>query len=141
MSSRPKRLTDEDFLRLANFRYALRCFLEFSERAAAGERLTPQQHQALLVIRASPHGIANIARLAERLRVRHNTAVELAQRLEGSGLISRETDPADRRAILLKLTDEGDGKLERLSLAHRHELTQLSPEMLRLFENLHTTGE
>ena len=62
MSARTKKLSDADYTRLADFRYALRCFLEFSEIAVAKEGLTPQQHQALLVIRASPQGTANIGR-------------------------------------------------------------------------------
>ncbi|MFT3991374.1 MAG: MarR family transcriptional regulator [Luteolibacter sp.] len=141
MSSRPKKLTDEDFTRLANFRYALRCFLEFSENAVAGEGLTPQQHQALLVIRASPDATANIARLAERLRIRHNTAVELAQRLESAGLISRVQNDEDRRTVLLNLTEEGTRKLETLTVVHRQELAQLSPQILQLFDNLKSTLE
>ena len=107
MSARPKKLTHADYVRLADFRYALRCFLEFSKAAAAKEGLTPQQHQALLVIRASPGETATVGRLAERLRLRHHSAVELAQRLEASGLITREANPEDRRAINVRLTDEG----------------------------------
>ena len=90
MAARKTKLSDADYVRLADFRYALRCFLEFSEIAAANEGLTPQQHQALLVIRGSPAGTANVRRLAERLRICHNTAVELAKRMEASGLIARE---------------------------------------------------
>jgi len=139
MSARPKKLTDEDYLRLAEFRYALRCFLEFSENAAAAEGLTPQQHQSLLVIRTSPGGVANVARLAERLRLKHNTAVELAQRLEAAGLIEKNTSNADRRTVMLSLTDLGAARLEVLTLVHRKELAQLSPGILHLFENLKET--
>ena len=55
MSAGKQKLDDWDYTRLADFHYALRRFLEFSEKAAAALGLTPQQHQALLVIRAS-HG-------------------------------------------------------------------------------------
>jgi len=139
MSERPKKLTDEDYLRLGEFRYALRCFLEFSENAAGREGLTPQQHQSLLVIRSSPGGLANVARLAERLKLKHNTAVELAQRLEAAGLIERRANPADRRTVILSLTELGAAKLEVLTLAHRKELAQLSPGILHLFDNLKTS--
>ena len=136
MSARPKRLTNADYVRLADFRYALRCFLEFSQAAAAKEGLTPQQHQAMLVIRASPGETATVGRLAERLRLRHHSAVELAQRLEVAGLISRQVNPDDRRAILLQLTAEGAGKLETLTHSHRSELKQIGPGILELFESL-----
>lgn len=136
MSSRTKKLSDADYVRLADFRYALRRFLEFSEIAAAKEGLTPQQHQALLVIKASPSGAANIGRLAERLRIRHNTAVELAKRLEASGLIFREASTEDRRSVVLSLTADGAARLEVLTHVHRNELKQLSPDIAALLSNI-----
>jgi DNA-binding MarR family transcriptional regulator len=131
-----KRLSDADYAALADFRHALRCFLEFSENAAAAEGLTPQQHQALLVIRGTPGSIANIGRLAERLRVKHNTAVELAQRLEAAGLVTREPSIEDKRSIVLSLTSLGSAKLETLTRIHRRELSQLSPDILGLLHSL-----
>ena len=136
MAARKRNLTDADYVKLGDFRYALRRFLEFSEKEAAKEGLTPQQHQALLVIRASPPGAANIGRLAERLRIRHNTAVELAQRLEFGGLIIKEVSEEDRRAVVLSLTDDGARRLEVLTHVHRNELRQLSPEIVGLFQSM-----
>ena len=136
MPAQNRSLKDADYARLADFRYALRCFLEFSETAVGQEGLTPQQHQALLAIRGSPEAVASVGRLAERLRIRHNTAVELAQRLELGGLISKEASVVDRRLVLLRLTAEGEEKLERLSLVHRAELKELSPQMMALFKSL-----
>lgn len=138
MPSRSKKLTSGDYIRLAEFRHALRCFLEFSEQAAATEQLTPQQHQSLLVIRASPGERASVGRLAERLRIRPNTAVELAQRLEAAGLITRRASETDRRSVDLELTAEGASKLEILTHVHRRELKQLRPEILDLFKSLET---
>ena len=131
-----KQLSDADYVRLGNFRYALRCFLEFSELAVAKKGLTPQQHQALLVIRASPDAVASVGRLAERLRIRHNTAVELAQRLETAGLITREQSSDDGRSVLLRLSAEGEAKLEILTHVHRAELKQLRPEIMALLQSL-----
>lgn len=136
--STARKLSDADYARLANFRYALRCFLEFSATAAARQGLTPQQHQALLVIRASPAAAAHVGRLAERLRIRHNSAVELANRLEALGLLIRETSTTDRRSVVLKLTPEGDTLLEDLTLVHRQELRQLRPEIVALFNSIET---
>lgn len=136
MSARSKKLTNADYVRLADFRYALRCFLEFSQAAAAREGLTPQQHQAMLVIRASVGETATVGRLAERLKLRHHSAVELAQRLEAAGLITRQVNPDDRRAVLLQLTAEGAGKLETLTHIHRSELQQIGPGILELFKSL-----
>ena len=140
MPAQNRKLKDADYARLANFRHALRCFLEFSETAAGEEGLTPQHHQALLAIRGSPDAVASVGRLAERLRIRHNTAVELAQRLELAGLISKEASAVDRRSVLLRVTAVGEEKLERLSLVHRAELKELSPQMMALFKSLGQTG-
>lgn len=121
---------------MADFRYAVRRYLEFSAQAAKSEGLTPQQHQALLVIRGSDGASANISRLAERLCLRHHTAVGLAQRLESAGLIARRPSEEDRRSVLLSLTAEGEAKLEFLTQVHRRELRQIGPRMRDLFQEL-----
>ena len=46
-------LHQTDYQRLAEFRYHLRGFLKFSERAAAQMGLSAQQHQALLAIKGT----------------------------------------------------------------------------------------
>ncbi len=136
MPAKLKPLSDADYTRLANFRHALRRFLEFSENAASGEGLTPQQHQALLAIRGNPAACCTVGYLAERLCIRPNTAAELAQRLEAGGLITRQPSRGDRRTVELGLTATGIRKLEFLSQVHRAELKQLRPEILTLFESL-----
>ncbi len=136
MAAASRKLSDGDYARLADFRHALRRFLDFSAKAAEGEGLTPRQHQALLAIRGSPGSVATVGRLAERLCLRPNTAAELAKRLETGGLISRTSCTSDRRIVLLRLTPEGEGKLEVLTRAHRRELRQLGPALASLFETL-----
>ncbi len=136
MSGSRKNLTDGDYARLANFRYALRRFLEFSAGAAKGEGLTPRQHQAMLVIRGSEGARASVGRLAERLCLKPNTAAELAKRLEAGGWITRTPDEADRRVVVLELTSSAEEILERLSRAHRRELRQIGPEIAALFQSL-----
>ncbi len=136
MAAASRKLSDGDYARLADFRHALRRFLDFSAKAAEGEGLTPRQHQALLAIRGSPEGVASVGRLAERLCLRPNTAAELAKRLEAGGLISRASCTTDRRIVKLRLTPEGEKKLEVLTRAHRRELRQLGPALASLFETL-----
>lgn len=136
MASPQRKLSDADYARLANFRYALRRFLEFSGDAARSEGLTPRQHQAMLVIRGSEGGSASIGRLAERLCLKPNTAAELTKRLESGGWITRRADAADRRVVVLELTRSGKRTLEKLSHAHRRELRQIGPEITSLFASL-----
>lgn len=79
--SSPAANKKSDYEALAAFRYALRQFLRFSEDAAATEGLSPQQHQALLAIKGFPgRDSVTIGELAEKLQVRHNSAIGLVDR-------------------------------------------------------------
>jgi len=117
---------------LAEFRYQLRRFLQFSEEAAVTAGLHPQQHQMLLQIAGAPAQVAvTVGYTAERLGLRHNTAVELAGRCEEAGLIVRRHDAADRRAVRLELTAKGREVLEALSADHARELNELGPRLVK----------
>lgn len=137
MPNKPKKrltkfsLRQADFVLLAEFRFGLRRFMRFSETAAAKVGLEPQQHQALLVIKAyEGDGLPSIGHIAEQLGVRHHSAVGLVNRLVEAKLLTRKTDAADRRRVTLGLTPKADRTLEALSSAHRDELRQMAP-MLR----------
>jgi DNA-binding MarR family transcriptional regulator len=130
-------LTKAEYQLLAAFRYALRRFLRFSEEAARAVGIEPQQHQALLAIKGFPERERlTIGELAERLQVKHHTAVELAGRLVANELAARELDPADRRQVYLTLTSHGEAVLEQLTAAHREELRRLGPELQALLSRL-----
>jgi len=122
---------------LADLRYSLRQFLHFSEEAAHGAGLTPQQHQALLAIKGFPRkGGMSIGELAERLQVRHHSAVGLVDRLVLKKLVTRKHDAADRRQVDLELTDLGDRTLEKLSAAHKEQLRRIGPRIESLLKRL-----
>jgi DNA-binding MarR family transcriptional regulator len=121
---------------LAEFRYALRRFLRFSEQAAEAVGLTPRQHQALLAVRGSPERRLSVGDLAERLQVRHHSAVGLVDRLATLGLATRVAGTADRRQRFVGLTRRGERVLESLTAAHRDELRQLGPRIEPLLDAL-----
>ncbi len=122
------KLTQSDYTALAEFRYLIRRFLEFSENAAKRAGLTPRQHQALLAIKGYGRGQPiTIGELAERLRIRHNTAVELSGRLGERGLVERTQDDGDQRRVLLQLTGFAEDHLAELSSAHLDELARIKP--------------
>ncbi len=130
-----RRLEARDYRMLADFRYAMRRFLRFSEAAAREAGLTPQQHQLLLAIKGFPGGVApTVGDVAERLGVRHHSAVELAQRLEEAGLLARAHDEQDRRRVHLRLTAEAEQRLAGLSQSHLRELRRLRPVLAELVE-------
>jgi DNA-binding MarR family transcriptional regulator len=128
-------LTQEDYTTLAEFRYLLRCFLEFSENEAKAAGLTPRHHQALLAIKGYGRGkpIA-VGDLAARLKIRHNTAVELANRLAEGGLVERLHDGLDQRRVLLRLTAMAERRLAALSSAHLDELSRIKPVLKQLLQ-------
>jgi DNA-binding MarR family transcriptional regulator len=122
---------------LAAFRYALRTFLHFSEEAAHEVGLTPQQHQALLAIKGFPgRDRITISELAERLRVRHHSAVGLIDRLVAENLVLRKPSPDDGRQVYVTLSKRGEKMLEKLSATHRDQLKLIGPELAALIARL-----
>src|SRR5712671_765170 len=120
-------LSIAEYRALAEFRYQIRRFLQFSAEAARAHGLEPQQHQLLLAIKGLPESARpTIGELAERLQIQHHSAVEL-NRLSERGAIRREPDGDDRRAVLIRLTGSGEALLRRLSLAHHSELETAGP--------------
>jgi DNA-binding MarR family transcriptional regulator len=111
----------------------IRCFLEFSQNAAREAGLTPGQHQALLAIRGFRADRAiTIGELAERLRIRHHSAVELVDRLFKAGLVTRACDTNDQRRVRLHLTDLAEEHLAALSAVHLDELSRLEPSLRKV---------
>jgi len=132
--SMPKiRITKAHYESLAALRHALRRFSHFSQAAARRAGLTPQQHQALLAIKGFPgRDYASITELAERLQLQHHSVVGLVDRLARRRLLRRTPSSADRRRVELRLTAQGEKKIELLSASHLQELRQLGPELHRL---------
>jgi DNA-binding MarR family transcriptional regulator len=126
-------ITEADYRALSEFRYLIRRFLEFSQNAAKGVGLQPRHHQALLAIKGFPSGgPVTIGDLAERLRIRHHSAVELVDRLAEAGLVVRQPDKNDHRRVFLGLTERADAHLEELSATHLDELSRIEPMLTRV---------
>ena len=136
MSDSEPDLADTDYAVLADFRFALRRFVAFSEGKALDCGLTPQQHQALLAIRAAPEGRATIGYVAERLILKPHSASGLVDRLEALGLLKRAPSASDRRQSILRLTAESEAVLQRLSATHREEIRRLRPLLTGLLERI-----
>jgi len=132
-------LKKEDYELLAEFRYLLRCFLRFSERAALQYQLAPQQYQALLAIEGYPgRNHVTIGELADRLQIAHHSAVGLVDRMEKNRLVRRAPEPGDGRKVSVSLTPEGHRFLENIYRLHREELRSVGP---RLGELLRTAAD
>ena len=130
-------LHQRDYAALAAVRYRIRRFLMFSESAARDAGIEPQQHQLLLAIRGlPPDHVADVTTVAERLQIRHHSAVGLVRRAVTAGLVARTPDAADARRVTLRLTRRGDVRLERLSRMHRGELVAAGEELIRALRTL-----
>ena len=70
--------------------------------------------------------------LAERLRIKHNSAVGLVDRLARQGLLTRVPSQGDRRRVGIELTAQGVRVLEGLALVHREELLRVGPALASL---------
>ena len=131
------KLATRDYAQLAAFRHTLRKFLRFSEMAAADVGLTSQHYQAMLVVRGCPEDLRiTINDLAQQLLIKHNSAVELVDRLAEEDLVLRESSPVDRRKVQLKLTGRGRQVLAKLAAMHRRELQRIGPVLKRFFAEM-----
>lgn len=108
---------------LADFRYQLRKFLRFSEKAARLLGLTPQQHQLLRGVAGfTGRGWATITELSEFLQERHNAVVGLVQRAERRGLVRKDHGEGDQRVVRVYLLSKGEKLLDKLTELHQKEV-------------------
>ena len=117
---------DELIRGLAQFRYALRKFLRFSENAARQCGVTPQQHQLMLGVAGfTGRRSATVSELAEFLQERPHSVVGLIKRAAQHGLVRRVQDKTDRRVVNVSLTASGKKILSRLTRLHEEEARRI----------------
>ena len=130
-------MSGEDYQTLAAFRYALRKFLRFSEEAARRAGITPQQYVAMIAVRGFPErDRLTVSELAERLQLRHHSAVGLIDRMVAQGLMVRQPGGDDRRQVFVTLTPRGAELLEPLAAAHRDQLQRIGGDLRQVLERL-----
>ena len=107
-------IATSDAVAVAEFRAALRVFLRRTERIARQSGLTPQRYLLLLMIKGALDGSerSTVTELAERMQLAQSTVTELVSRAEEAGLIAREQSREDARVAYLRLTAEGERRLE-----------------------------
>jgi DNA-binding MarR family transcriptional regulator len=130
-------MTDADYQALAAFRFALRQFLRFSEEAARRAGVTPQQYLAMIAVRGFPgRDRLTVSELAERLQIRHHSAVGLIDRMVSQGLMVRQSGGADRRQVFVSLTPRGAELLAPLAAAHRDQLQRIGGDLRQILDRL-----
>jgi len=124
-------ISTHEFIALAGLRSALRVFMRQTEQTARRSGLTPQRHLLLLMIKGAPDGSerSTVTELSERLQLAQSTVTELVRRAEDAGLLEREQSESDGRVVYLRLTPEGERRLERVD-------EKLTVERARLRETI-----
>ena len=103
-------------------------FARAGDRIVAEDGLTASRW---LTLGAVAHGPLSAAGIARRRGMRRQSANESVAQLEAAGLVTRTPDPADARAPLVHLTDEGRRSLERIRprrLAWAERTSQVATE-------------
>lgn len=119
------------YRQLAELRFRIRQYLQFSEQVARNHGLEPQQHQLMLTIKGLPvQATPTVSALANRLCLRHHSTVELINRLVERGAAVRKPSLQDRRQVLVELTPLGEELLEKLNAEHQKELQTCAPELM-----------
>jgi DNA-binding MarR family transcriptional regulator len=98
-------------------------------RRAQAERLapfglTPAQERALRMITRSEEP-PRMTELADHLGIVPRSVTTVVDALEAAGLVRRETDPRNRRAIRLHLTDRGVAVRDEMREARRRAAEDL----------------
>jgi DNA-binding MarR family transcriptional regulator len=123
-------ISKSDYEAMAEYRYAMRRFLRFSEEAARSAGITPQQYQLLLAIKGYPgRDHANITELSDRMQLDHHSMVGLIDRTVERGLVQRTQDQVDRRHVNVHLTPTGDTLLNQLATVHREQLRRMKEDL------------
>jgi DNA-binding MarR family transcriptional regulator len=136
-----KKLTLSDYQALAEFRYQIRRFLHFSEEVVKRAGLERGQYQLMLAIKGMPAGVRpRIRELADRMQIRHHSAVELVNRLEAGGFVDRTRGQEDRREVLLALTAAGEKILSELALHHHEEIRSTGPQLVAVLRRVMREG-
>jgi DNA-binding MarR family transcriptional regulator len=134
-------ITPAEYRALAELRYRIRHFLQEGDAKARAVGLEPQQYLMLLAIRGLPEGSeATIQTLAERLALKHHSAVELIDRLETHGYVRRTRSRDDRRRVFVTLLPRGERLLEQVAQNRISELRTSGEALVGAIEALLDRG-
>lgn len=94
------------------------------EGALEGIGLSSAKLMALEVLASAPQPLA-LSELAGRLGCVRSNITQLIDRMEADGLVRRQSDPSDRRAVLAVLTEFGTAQ----AVAGAREVSRLQAEL------------
>ncbi len=110
------------------------------DRALEDAQLGLTAGEARALVYANLHNASRQSALAARMGVEPMTLVGFLDRLEAAGLVTREPDPSDRRAKIVRLTPQAQPLLERAVAVMRGvreaALEEFRPEEVALLKSM-----
>jgi len=103
-------------------------------RAVRRERNTPPSARAEALALLAEMGEVNVAALAQRRQVKHQTMRTMVAQMECAGLVARRPDPADGRSQLVALLPAGRAELARAGARHRARIDAMIADGLTVQE-------
>ena len=115
--------------------------------------LTPGQGQARILMYLSGHSMVSQKEIADSCMLDVTTLSRVLDKMEKMGLLLRERDARNRRAYMVRLTDQGIGKAEEVKEGFRQledmmcdgmseqKVGEITKTLLKVRDNLKAMGE
>jgi DNA-binding MarR family transcriptional regulator len=123
-----RKISASTYQALAAFRYHIKEYLAFSDKAARAAGLEPKHYELLLAAKGLPEeDMATVGTIASLLHLRHHSTVELIDRAEGRGLVRRQRISNGRSYVLIEITAKGERLLAKAVAMRLRELRAAGP--------------
>ena len=109
-----KKFTDEYHKAYIGMSYLFNVIDYTTERLFKEYDITPQQYNALRILRGQHPKPATVGLIKERMIDRNSDASRIVERLRKAGLVERVTCENDRRAVDVVITEKGLSLLKRM---------------------------
>jgi DNA-binding MarR family transcriptional regulator len=132
-----RKISASTYEALAAFRYHIREYLAFSDKAARAAGLEPKHYELLLAAKGLREGnTATVGTVASLLHLRHHSTVELIDRAEGRGLVRRQRISNGHSYVLIEITAKGERLLAKAVAMRLRELEAAGPLLAKALANL-----
>lgn len=130
-------LEEETILNVARTAEYLTSALSSVLKAA---NLTVAQYNALRILRGAGSGGLSCGEISERMVTKESDITRLLDRIEARSFISRERPADNRRTVVARITDEGEGVLAELDASvdelHQNLVAHLGVKKLTNLKDL-----
>lgn len=125
---------EDDRLELRTWFRLITCYnlieREIRVRLRDSAPVTLPQFELLSVLARAPDGLT-MGGISRRLMVTNGNVTALVDRLVREGLLVRQVSPRDRRALVVRLSDEGWKVFNSVAPAHRDWIDELMGDVPR----------